>query len=156
MHPSVHSSTVLWSYELFKSYISRYMSWSGIAGSYGRSVFCVLGFFFFWEISILFSTAAVPVYTPSLLWENLSSTIIFQLVGCPPGGYEMSLYCESILHTILLCLLFLVFECRISLLVGSSLSCHRLFSSYLWFWCLCERRWAQVFLLCCVVSLPGK
>ena len=122
----------------------------------GLFFLCVCVFFFFWEISILFSTAAVPVYTPSLLWENLSSTVIFQLVGCPPGGYEMSLYCESILHTILLWLLFLVFECRLSLLVGSSLSCHRLFSSYLWFWCLCERRWAQVFLLCCVVSLPGK
>ena len=47
---------------IFSNYImvlSGYMPRSGIAGSYGSSIF-----FFFWGIAILFSIVAAPVYIP--------------------------------------------------------------------------------------------
>ena len=72
----------------------------------------------------------------SLLWENLSRC----------GTW---LHCESGPPPVLW--FFLVFGCRASFLVGSSLFCWWLFSS-----CdfgFCERRWAQVLLLHRPVSL---
>ena len=55
----------------------------------------------------------------SLLWDNFSGTIVFQLVGSPPMGMGFDfIVIVPVLPSC--CGLFIFFKCRVSFLVGSS------------------------------------
>ena len=60
--------------------------------------------------------------------ENRSDTLLFQSMGCPPGGHRIWLRCESTPPTVS-CGFFFLFEYKISFGVGSRLFGRWLFST---------------------------
>ena len=76
----------------------------------------------------------------------------FLVSGSPTSGYGIYVAKAPLLPS--RCGLLLVFESRLSLLVGSSPFMLAVFGSLLWFWCFCEKR-GQVRLLLCVVWNRG-
>ena len=69
-------------FELVFLFFWDYIPRSGIAGSYGSSIFSC---FFIWETTILFSTVAVPIYIPiNSVWRFRASLVAQWLRICLP------------------------------------------------------------------------